>query len=92
MIDRSWHEEDGALVRDLRFRDFDEAFRFVGAVAEAAVDYFRRPDMTISEFNNVRLTIANLHHAGITLAERRLAAKVDDVIARHGGTALPSSG
>ena len=36
--------------------------------------------MCISEFNRVRIIVANPHHAGITEAERRLAAKVDAVV------------
>jgi pterin-4a-carbinolamine dehydratase len=80
MTQADWRQEDGALVRDLRFRDFDAAFRFVGLVARGAVDYQRRPDMTISEFNHVRLSISNLNHAGITHAELRLAAKVDAIV------------
>jgi pterin-4a-carbinolamine dehydratase len=61
-------------------RDFDEAFALIARVADAAVDYFRRPDLCVSEFNHVRITVTNPHHAGITAAERRLAAKVDAVI------------
>jgi pterin-4a-carbinolamine dehydratase len=80
MTGADWRQEDGGLVRDLRFRDFDQAFRFVGMVARGAVDYQRRPDMTISEFNHVRLWISNPHHSGITLAELRLAAKVDAIV------------
>jgi pterin-4a-carbinolamine dehydratase len=80
MTAAQWRQEDGALVRDLRFRDFDQAFTFVGKVAHGAIDYQRRPDMTISEFNHVRLLISNPHHSGITDAERRLAAKVDEVV------------
>jgi pterin-4a-carbinolamine dehydratase len=49
-------------------------------VADAAVDYERRPDMCVSEFNRVRLTIANLHHAPLTQAELRLAEKVDAIV------------
>ncbi|HEY4097892.1 MAG TPA: 4a-hydroxytetrahydrobiopterin dehydratase [Baekduia sp.] len=84
-----WHEEDGVLVRDLRFRDFEAAFAFVGMIARGAADYGRRPDMSISEFNHVRLSIANLHHAGITQAERRLAAKVDAIVAWSAPVAPP---
>jgi pterin-4a-carbinolamine dehydratase len=75
-----WRVERGALVRELALRDFDAAFALVGRVAAEAEDHFRRPDLCISEFNHVRLTIANPHHAGITDAERRLAAKVDAVL------------
>jgi 4a-hydroxytetrahydrobiopterin dehydratase len=79
-----WREIDGALQRDLRFRDFETAFSFVGDLAHAAVDYERRPDLAISEYNHVRVRIANPHHAGITAAEQRLAAKVDAFIEERG--------
>ncbi|MDX6725168.1 MAG: Pterin 4 alpha carbinolamine dehydratase, partial [Solirubrobacteraceae bacterium] len=68
---RGWKMIGEALVRELRFRDFEDALRFVERVGEAAVDYRRRPDMCISEYNHVRLSVSNLHHAGFTLAEMR---------------------
>jgi 4a-hydroxytetrahydrobiopterin dehydratase len=75
-----WRRIGEALVRELSFRDFDQAMEFVKRVAESAEDYLRRPDICILEFNLVRLTIVNPHRAGITQAELRLAAKVDAVI------------
>jgi 4a-hydroxytetrahydrobiopterin dehydratase len=75
-----WRRVGRTLVRELAFRDFDQALAFVEHVAVAAADHFRRPDMCILEFNRVRLTISNPHRAGITEAEHRLAAKVDVVI------------
>jgi 4a-hydroxytetrahydrobiopterin dehydratase len=76
-----WRRVGEALVRELSFRDFDQALAFVEHVGRAAEDYLRRPDMCILEFNHVLLTIENPHRAGITQAEIRLAAKVDAVIA-----------
>jgi pterin-4a-carbinolamine dehydratase len=67
-------------VRELAFRDFDQAIRFVQEVATAAEDHLRRPDMCILDFNRVRLTVVNPRHAGITEAELRLVAKVDALI------------
>jgi 4a-hydroxytetrahydrobiopterin dehydratase len=84
----SWRRQGDVLVRDMVMRDFDEAWGVVRLIAERVEDYGRRPDMSVSEFNHVRLTIANLHHAGITPAEERLAGKVDAAIvewARSGG-------
>jgi 4a-hydroxytetrahydrobiopterin dehydratase len=78
--ERGWRREGDELLRELKLRDFDEALRFVERVAQLANDYGRRPDMCISEFNRVRLSISNLHHAGFTQAETRLAAKVNAVI------------
>jgi pterin-4a-carbinolamine dehydratase len=77
-----WREERGALVRELEFRDYDEARAFADFVAERVEDYHRHPDLAIT-LNRVRIVIANLHHAGVTLAEERLASKVDAVLAQN---------
>jgi pterin-4a-carbinolamine dehydratase len=79
----TWRTEGEALVREWIFRDFDAALRFIEQVAAEAVDHFRRPDMCLLRFNHVRLAIANPHRAGITLAEERLASKVDAVVEAH---------
>jgi 4a-hydroxytetrahydrobiopterin dehydratase len=76
-----WRRRDQALVREVRFRDFDEALAFVERVAVAAENHLRRPDMCILDFNRVRLTIANPNHAGVTQAELRLLEKVESVLA-----------
>jgi pterin-4a-carbinolamine dehydratase len=69
-----------ALTRELRMRDFDAALALVNRLAQAAEDHLRRPDMCITEFNYVQITVANLHHAGLTEAEFRLLEKVNAVI------------
>ena len=79
-----WRRVGKTLIRDLAMRDFDEALRLVERVGQLAVDYLRRPDMCISEFNRVRLKIVNVHHAGLTEAELRLAAKTSAVVDAHG--------
>ena len=58
--------------------------RFLERVARAE-DHKRHPDLSISA-NRVRMTIANPHRAGITLAELRLAAKVNAVVEALGPT------
>jgi pterin-4a-carbinolamine dehydratase len=75
-----WRREHDALVRELAFRDYDEARAFADEIAERVEDYHRHPDLAIN-LNRVRIVIANLHHAGVTRAEERLAAKVDAVLA-----------
>ena len=77
-----WRRIDQSLVRELAFRDFDQALAFVERMARGAEDHLRRPDMCILEFNRVRLTIANPRHAGLTQAELRLLAKVQRTL--HG--------
>jgi 4a-hydroxytetrahydrobiopterin dehydratase len=77
-----WRRAGQSLMRDVSFRDFDQAIAFVQRVADAAQDHLRRPDMCILHFNEVRLTIANPNHAGLTHAELRLARKVNAVLGR----------
>jgi 4a-hydroxytetrahydrobiopterin dehydratase len=79
-IPPGWRRSGRSLVRELSFRDFDQAIAFVQKIAAAAEDHFRRPDMCVLEFNHVRLMVTNPNHSGITEAELRLAAKVDAVV------------
>lgn len=80
LADSGWRLAGQSLVREISFRDFDEAFAMVEKLGKAAQDYLRRPDMCIVDFNQVRLRIANPHRAGITEAELRLKRKVDAVL------------
>jgi pterin-4a-carbinolamine dehydratase len=81
--ERGWRREGEELVRELQLRNFDEALSFLDRLTELASDYGRCPDMWISRFNGVRLSISNPEHAGFTLQEMRLAAKVNAVIEGH---------
>ncbi|MCW3028168.1 MAG: transcriptional coactivator/pterin dehydratase [Solirubrobacterales bacterium] len=77
---QGWRRAGESLVRELSFRDFDAAIACLQRVAACAEDHLRRPDMCILDFNRVRLTITNPHHAGLTTAELRLAQKVNEVL------------
>ena len=87
-----WRRDGGALVRTMQMKDFEDALALVERVGAAAVDYRRRPDMCIFENNHVGLSIANLHHAGLTIAEIRLALKVDAILEEHHPRATPVDG
>ena len=72
-----WREEDGALVRDLEFKDFAGAMAFVNEVAEAAEEAGHHPDILVDGWNKVRLTLST-HAAGeITDADHTLATQID---------------
>jgi pterin-4a-carbinolamine dehydratase len=78
-VDRGWRLQRDALVRDLEFRDFDEAIAFAQVLGREAVDWLRRPDMLIRS-HHLRLSVMNRHHAGLTKAELRLVSKATAVI------------
>jgi 4a-hydroxytetrahydrobiopterin dehydratase len=74
-----WQEEDGALVRDLEFKDFAQAMGFVNDVAEAAEAANHHPDILIHGWNKVRLTLST-HSAGqVTDADHELAGAIDEL-------------
>jgi len=76
---QGWRDRDSALVRKLRFRDREQAVKAGEFVALHAVDWLRRPDMSVAQ-NELRLVVANPNNAGVTAAERRLAGKVSAVL------------
>lgn len=76
-MDESWHEEDGALVREWEFSDFAAALAFVDRVGQAAEEADHHPDILLHSYNRVRLTLST-HSAGrITDADHALAAQID---------------
>jgi pterin-4a-carbinolamine dehydratase len=81
-VAQGWRLQRDALVRDLEFRDFDEAIAFAQVLGREAVDWLRRPDMLIRS-HHLRLSVVNLHHAGLTKAELRLVSKATAVIKDH---------
>ena len=76
---RAWRRSGDTLVRERSLRDFGEALRFLERIGEAAEDYGRHPDIAITGGNRVRVVVSNPNGAGITDAEVRLVAKVDEV-------------
>jgi pterin-4a-carbinolamine dehydratase len=89
---RGWRRIGSSLVRELAFRDFEQALDFVERVGSDAEDHLNRPDMCICDFNRVRLTITNRNHAGVTQAELRLAAKVSAIIDERPGAETLAAG
>ena len=72
-----WAERDGALVRDLRFKDFAEAMAFVNRVAEVAEEANHHPDILVHGWNKVRLTLSTHSEGRVTDNDHALAEKID---------------
>ena len=72
-----WDEDDGALRKDFRFKDFAEALAFVNQVGEAAEEADHHPDVDI-RWSTVTLRLST-HSAGhvVTDRDRELAARID---------------
>ena len=75
-----WREEDGELVRDLKFDNFASAMAFVNTVADAAEEANHHPDILIHGWNNVRLSLFTHSEGRITSGDRQMAQTIDGLL------------
>lgn len=75
----SWVEVNGALTREFRYRDFNEAFAFMTRVAVLAEEHQHHPEWT-NVWNKVMIRLST-HEAGGTVTDKdwRLAEAIDKV-------------
>lgn len=71
-----WSLRDLTIVREIRFRDFQEAMDFVNKTAEVVNDQDHHPDILIS-YNRVQLTFTTHKIKGLSLNDFIAAARID---------------
>jgi 4a-hydroxytetrahydrobiopterin dehydratase len=74
-----WKREGEYIVRDWKFKDFEEAIAFVNRVADAAEAANHHPDIMVHGWNKVRLSLTNHSAGGLTEADFELAGKLDEL-------------
>ncbi|WP_303309721.1 4a-hydroxytetrahydrobiopterin dehydratase [Hymenobacter sp. BT730] len=81
-----WTEQDNALTRTFRFKDFQTAFSFMTDVAEEA-EYQNHHPWWSNEYNVVTFRLRT-HDAGniVTEKDRQLAAAIDKLAEEYKGT------
>ena len=75
-----WQESDNKLVREFRFKDFQEAFTFMTRVAFLAEKMDHHPNWSNS-YNYVRIELFT-HDEGdfVSDKDRRLSYAIDEII------------
>jgi 4a-hydroxytetrahydrobiopterin dehydratase len=73
-----WREENGALLKSFRFRDFSEAFAFLTRVALHAEKVDHHPEFT-SVWNRVDFRLTSHDAGGVTERDRALARAIDEL-------------
>lgn len=75
-----WQENNNKLVKELTFKDFNQAWAFLNKVAVLAEEHGHHPEIE-NVYNNVTLKLCT-HDAGnsITEKDRKLAEAIDGVI------------
>ena len=74
-----WQRDGDAITRDLKFDDFRAAVAFVNEVAEAAEAVNHHPDILVHGWNKVRLTLSTHSEGGLTEADFKMAARLDEL-------------
>jgi 4a-hydroxytetrahydrobiopterin dehydratase len=79
-INSMWREIENKLVREFRFKDFQEAFTFLTRVAFIAEKMNHHPSWW-NVYNYVRIELST-HDAGdvITEKDRKLAMLIDEIL------------
>ena len=75
-----WNEENNALHRQIKFKDFSEAFAFMTRVALAAEKMNHHPKWT-NTYNTVEIWLST-HDAGdmVTDKDRKLSKIIDELL------------
>lgn len=68
-----------AIAREYTYKDFNEAMRFVGKVAEIAEAAGHHPDIFIS-YNHVRLELTTHSIGGLTENDFLVAAQINGIV------------
>jgi 4a-hydroxytetrahydrobiopterin dehydratase len=75
-----WRRRGELIVRELRFRDFDEAVSFVSRLSAVIEHRSPYPEIVLHDWNEVRLVVVHANRAGITSAAFEIADELDAVV------------
>ncbi len=76
-----WKVEGGKLIRDYRFRDFADAFAFMGACALRIHALDHHPEWS-NVYAQVRVALVTHDAGGITARDVELAGVMEQIAAR----------
>lgn len=76
---KEWKRVDNKLQRNLKFKDFVEAFGFVAKVALISEKMDHHPDLRII-YNNVDIELTTHDINGISMNDITLARKINELV------------
>ena len=75
----NWQLRGNIISRRFLFEDFSQALRFVNRVAKFAEAANHHPDITIYNYNRVKLALTTHDEGGLTARDFKLAAKINKI-------------
>lgn len=74
-----WKLSSNRILTDRKFRDFNEAIRFVNNVGRIAESEGHHPDIYLHSWNRVRLTLYTHAIKGLSINDFIVAAKINEL-------------
>ncbi len=74
-----WHLDNGSITKDFKFNDFNQAIKFIDAVAEIAEKENHHPEILLWKINNVKLTLKTYCTNNLSNLDFSLAKKIDEI-------------
>jgi 4a-hydroxytetrahydrobiopterin dehydratase len=72
---KEWVEKDGKLSRGFTFDNFEQAVRFINAVAKVAEEANHHPDILLHDYKKVLITLTTHSEGGVVTGKDRKLAK-----------------
>jgi len=79
---QNWTYDQSSIKKELKFRNFVEAFSFMSAVALEAEKMDHHPDWS-NVYNKVNIALNTHSENGITQLDFDLAKKIDDIFKKY---------
>lgn len=77
----NWEEKNNTLIKDFKFKGFNEAVEFVNKVAELANKADHHPDILIHGYSNVEVRLTTHSELStVTQKDHDLAEQIDNLI------------
>lgn len=74
-----WRLNDGSITKEFKFNTFNEAIKFVDAVAEIAEKENHHPEIFLWKITNVKLTLKTYCTNDLSTLDFSLAKKIDKI-------------
>jgi 4a-hydroxytetrahydrobiopterin dehydratase len=76
---KGWKLEGKSITTSKKFKDFKGAMRFVNKVADIAEDQGHHPDISVYDWNNVKLSLSTHAIKGLSINDFVVAAKINSL-------------
>ncbi len=76
---KDWRLAGSSIEKNFKFKDFRQAIEFINKVADAAESENHHPDISLWNWNNVKITLTTHAVKGLSEKDFIVAEKIDEI-------------